>query len=142
MLGDMESKTKIAILSVLVFLGMQEAYGKNIVAKDSTEQKLTLMDVVSLAIEQSPAVKNAENVNVNYYWRWRNFKTKFRPQLVLSGNLPNYTQSNVGVTQPDGSLQFVNVTNLSTSARIALNQSIPLTGTSIYASTSAIRFQD
>lgn len=111
-------------------------------AQDDVQYRLNLQDVVALAIEQSSAVKYVQNRNVNYYWRWRNFKTKYRPQLVLSGNLPDFTQSNVGVTQPDGSLEFVQVTNLTTSARLALNQSIPLTGTYVYASTSAIRFQD
>ena len=113
-----------------------------VMAQDSIKYSLELQDVVSLAIEQSSSVKYAQNQNVNYYWRWRNFKTKNRPQLVLSGNLPNFTQSNVGVTQPDGSLEFKQVTNLSNSARLSLNQSIALTGTYISASTSAIRFQD
>lgn len=103
---------------------------------------LDLQGVISLAIEQSPAIKYAQNRNENYYWRWKNFKTKFRPQLVLSGSLPDYTRSNVGVTQPDGSIEFKQITSLSTSARLSLNQSIPLTGTSVYASTSAIRIQD
>ena len=138
----MRLSIRIIAISSLIFCSFQGKAMISSVQKDTLEQKLTLNDVVSLAIEQSAAVKNVQNVNINYYWRWRNFKTRFRPQLVLSGNLPNYTQSNVGVTQPDGSLQFVNVTNLSTSARISLNQSIPLTGTYIYASTSAIRFQD
>lgn len=111
-------------------------------AQDTIRYSLDLQDVVSLAIEQSSAVKYAQNQNVNYYWRWKNFKTRNRPQLVLSGNLPNYTRSNVGVTQPDGSLEFKQVTNMSTSARLSLNQSIALTGTYISASTSAIRFQD
>lgn len=111
-------------------------------AQETIIYNLDLQSVVSLAIEQSSAVKNAQNQNVNYYWRWKNFKTRYRPQLVLSGTMPNYTQSDVGVTQPDGSLEFRQVTNLSTSARLALNQSISLTGTYLYASTSAIRFQD
>ncbi|HZL10638.1 MAG TPA: TolC family protein [Prolixibacteraceae bacterium] len=111
-------------------------------AQDTIGYSLELQDVVSLAIEQSSAVKYAQNRNENYYWRWRNFKTKYRPQLVLSGNLPDFTKSTVGVTQPDGSLEFKQVTNLSTSARLSLNQSIPLTGTYVYASTSAYRFQD
>lgn len=111
-------------------------------AQDTVRYNLSLHDVISLAIEQSSSVKYAENQNVNYYWRWRNFKTRYRPQLVLSGNLPDYVKSTVGVTQPDGSLQFKQVTNLSTSARLSLNQSIPITGTYIYASTSAYRFQD
>lgn len=111
-------------------------------AQDSIKYSLDLSEVISLAIEQSPSVKYAQNRNENYYWRWKNFKTRNRPQLVLSGNLPDYTKSTVGVTQPDGSLEFKQVTNLSTSARLSLNQSIPLTGTYIYASTSAHRFQD
>lgn len=113
-----------------------------IAQNDTLRYRLNLEEVVSLAIEQSSAAKNEENRNINYYWRWKNFKTKFRPQLVLSGTLPNYTQQNIGVTQPDGSLRFVPVTNLTTSASLSLNQSIPWTGTYIYASTSAIRFQD
>ncbi len=114
----------------------------NVQAQETLKYSLGLKDVVSLAIEQSSAVKYAQNSNINYYWRWRNFKTRYRPQLVLSGTLPDFNKSTVGVTQPDGSLEFRQVTNLSTSARLALNQSIPLTGTSVYASTSAIRFQD
>lgn len=111
-------------------------------SQEAVAYNLDLQSVVSLAIEQSSAVKNVQNQDVNYYWRWKNFKTRYRPQLVLSGTLPSYNQSDVGVTQPDGSLEFKQVTNLSTSARLSLNQAIPLTGTYLYASTSAIRFQD
>ena len=111
-------------------------------AQNEIGYSLDLQGIISLAVEQSSAVKYAQNRNENYYWRWKNFKTKYRPQLILSGNLPDYNQSNVGVTQPDGSIEFKQITSLSTSARLALNQSIPLTGTSVYASTSAIRVQD
>ncbi|MDP3433731.1 MAG: TolC family protein [Bacteroidota bacterium] len=114
----------------------------NVRAQDMNGYGLELKDVVSLAIEQSSAVKYAQNRNENYYWRWKNYKTKYRPQLVISGNLPDFTKSTVGVTQPDGSLEFKQVTNLATSARLSLNQSIPFTGTYVYASTSAYRFQD
>ncbi len=114
----------------------------NVQAQEAVKYSLGLKDVVSLAIEQSSSVKYAQNSNNNYYWRWRNFKTRYRPQLVLSGTLPDFNKATVGVTQPDGSLEFKQVTNLSTSARLSLNQSIPFTGTYVYASTSAYRFQD
>jgi outer membrane protein len=104
--------------------------------------RLELQDVVNMAIEQSPSVKYAQNRNVNYYWRYKNFKTRYRPQLVLSGVMPDFNNTTAAVTQPDGSIEFKDVTNLSTSARLALNQQIPLTGTSVYASTSAYRIQD
>lgn len=127
----------ICVVVCLLFVTTNQAK-----AQDTIKYSLSLSDVVNLAIEQSPAVKYAQNRNVNYYWRWKNFKTRFRPKLVLSGNIPDYTKSTVGVTQPDGSLAFRQVTNLSTSAQLALNQSIPFTGTYVYASTSAHRFQD
>jgi len=131
---------KLSLSGIFIFLAM--IFSPSAQAQDDMGFTLDLQGVISLAIEQSSAVKYAQNRNENYYWRWRNFKTRYRPQLVLSGNLPDYNQSNVGVTQPDGSIEFKQITSLSTSARLSLNQSIPLTGTYVYASTSAIRIQD
>jgi outer membrane protein len=103
---------------------------------------LSLQNVVDLAILQSSAVKNAQNQNVNYYWRYKNFQSRFRPQLLLSGDLPNYAQTTAPVTQPDGSIEFKQIASLQTSANLSLNQSIPLLGTYVYAATSAYRIQD
>ena len=104
---------------------------------DTIKYALTLEDVVDMAITQSTAVKYVQNTNVNYYWRYRNYKTQFRPQLVFSSDLPNYRHTTQPVTQPDGSIEFKQVSNLSASATLSLNQSIPFLGTYIYAGTSA-----
>lgn len=98
---------------------------------------LSLEEVIDLAITQSSAIKYAQNSNVNYYWRYRNYKTRFRPQLVFKSDLPNYRHTTQPITQPDGSIEFKQVSNLSASANLSLNQSIPQLGTYIYASTSA-----
>lgn len=111
-------------------------------AQDSVQYSFDLQDVVSMAIEQSYAVKYARNQDVNYYWRFKNYKTQNRPTLVLSGTLPNFVQSNEAVTQPDGSTEFRPVYSLAASTRLSLNQTIPLTGTYLSASTSAFRVQD
>ena len=103
---------------------------------------LSLRNVVDLAITQSSSVRYVQNRNVNYYWRWRNFQTTFRPELTLSGDLPNYVHSTTPVTQPDGSIQFRQVSNAFATAMLSLNQSIPQLGTSIYAATSVFRAQD
>ncbi len=103
---------------------------------------LSLKNVVDLSIVQSSAVKNAQNRNVNYYWRYKNFKSRSMPQLVLSGNLPDYAQTTTPVTQPDGRIEFKQVANAQTSANLSLNQSIPLLGTYVYAATSVYRIQD
>ena len=104
--------------------------------------KLTLSDVVAMAIQQSPSIKYHQNRNVNNYWRWKNFQANFRPQLGISGNLPDYRVSNEPITQPDGSIEFRQISQLRTSADLALTQIIPHTGTTIYGASSLYRVQD
>lgn len=103
---------------------------------------LSLKNVVDLAILQSSSVRYAQNQNVNYYWRWQNFRTRFRPQLTLQGDLPDYKRSTEENIQDDGSIKFNQVANMETSAVLSLNQQIAQTGTYIYAATSLTRIQD
>ena len=111
-------------------------------SNDSIVVSLSLRNVVDLAIRQSASVKYVQNTNVNYYWRWKNFRTSFRPQLTLKGDLPNYIHTTTPVTQPDGSIQFKKVSQIKASSQLALSQSIPNTGTYIYAATDLYRIQD
>jgi outer membrane protein len=110
--------------------------------KDTVKFGLSLRNVVELAITQSSSLKYAQNQHVSYYWRYRNFTKQFLPNLILNGTLPNYTQSTVPVTQPDGSIEFKQIAYLSNSSSLSLNQYIPLTGTQIYASSTMSRVQD
>src|SRR5665647_1377006 len=137
---------KIKVIFCFAFLLLSLNYsifaqeGKN--NKDSVKMGLSLKNIVDLAISQSSSLKYAQNQHVSYYWRYRNFSKQFLPNLILNGTLPNYTQSTVPVTQPDGSIEFRQVSNLSIASYLSLNQYIPLTGTQIYASTSFARVQD
>ncbi len=129
-------KRPLLLLTIIAFFSV--AHGQ-----DSSEyNKLTLDEVIDLAITQSSSAKYTQNQNVNYYWRYRNFKTRFRPQLTLNGNIPNYSHTTQPITQPDGSIEFRQVSNLSASGNLALEQSIPQLGTSIWASTSAHGIQN
>jgi outer membrane protein len=103
---------------------------------------LSLKNVVNLAIAQSTSMKYVQNRNVNYYWRYQNFRTGFRPQLILNGDLPDYNHTTEPITQPDGSVEFRQVSNIQMFANVALSQSIPLTGTYIYAASSVYRIED
>ncbi|QGY44865.1 hypothetical protein GM418_14665 [Maribellus comscasis] len=127
----MRIKTGFLVLAFLIVLNPLFAQ------TDTFKYVLTLDDVIAMAIEQSSAIKYVQNRNVNYYWRYRNFKTRFRPQLVLSGEFPNYSKTTSPVTQPDGSIEFKPISNLAASSTLSLNQSIPSVGTSIWAGTSA-----
>lgn len=103
---------------------------------DSMLVELSLRNVIDLAITQSSDVKYAQNRDVNTYWRRRNYLTRFRPQLLLTGDLPKFENTNSPITQPDGSIDFHRITQFSSSANLALNQSIARTNTSIYAASS------
>jgi len=124
-------------LFIFILLGFLSSINPLFAQTDTVKYVLNLEDVIDLAISQSSAIKYVQNRNVNYYWRYRNFKTRFRPQLVLSGDLPNYSHTTSPITQPDGSIEFKQVSNLAASSRLSLNQSIPQLGTYIWASTSA-----
>lgn len=126
------------IVTMLVFLWVT-AWGS---AQDSLMVSLSLRNVVDLAISQSSAVKYVQNRDVNYYWRWKNHQTRFRPQLTLSGDLPNFENQTKPIVQPDGSINFNQVTQLETSAQLAISQPIPLLGAYVYAASGIVRLQD
>ncbi|MCF8224828.1 MAG: TolC family protein [Bacteroidales bacterium] len=109
---------------------------------DTITYRLSLRNVIDLAVSQSSAIKYAQNTNVNAYWRYKNFLTRFRPQLVLTGDLPKFENTNSPITQPDGSIKFQRIQRLSSSANLALNQNIARTNTSIFAATSAYGIND
>ena len=73
----MNSITRGSIVASLLGIAIQTSYSQNL----NTIQ-LSLKNVVDLAITQSSSVKYVQNTNVNYYWRWQNFQTRFRPQLT------------------------------------------------------------
>jgi hypothetical protein len=129
---------RFAFFVLSLYMGANTLSAQN----DTIKYVLSLEDVIDLAITQSSAVKYVQNTNVNYYWRYRNYKTQFRPQLVFRSDLPNYNHTTEPITQPDGSIEFKQVSNLAASANLSLNQSIPILGTYIYARTSAYGIQN
>ncbi len=133
---------KFFLLIVIHILIISKVDSQEVQNELKNQVKLSLKNVVDMAITQSSSIKYAQNTNVNYYWRWRNFETRFRPQLTLRGDLPNYTHSTSAVTQPDGSIKFKQVSNARVSSVVSLSQSIPQLGTSVYAATSIYRVQD
>jgi outer membrane protein TolC len=133
----MKGTNSIAALWLLLLLITVQTRGQ-----DTLRVSLSLRNVVDLAISQSSSVKYVQNQDVNYYWRWKNHQTRFRPQLVLSGDLPNFENQTKAITQPDGSIKFNQVTQLETSAQVALSQPIPQLGAYVYAASGIVRLQD
>ena len=127
---------RISLIAIWLFSGGV------LIAQDTLKYSLSLKNVVDLAISQSSAIKYVQNRDVNFYWRWKNHQTRYRPQLTLSGDLPDFENQTKPIIQPDGSIKFNQVTQLETSAQIAISQPIPLLGSYVYAASGITRLQD
>ncbi|MBB6611028.1 TolC family protein [Pontibacter sp. Tf4] len=103
---------------------------------------LHLQDVISLAQQQSAAAKQADVNQESSYWQWRSFKSDYRPQLSLSGTLPDFSRSYTPVIQPDGTTDFKPVTINSSDVGLTLRQLISPTGGSVFVTSLMQRFDD
>lgn len=105
--------------------------------------KLTLEQVIDLALSQSLDMYVAKNRLKGSYWEFRSYKAEFRPSLNFNSTVPSYNRSLVRQKLPNdqGILEenFYETNSLYTSAGLSVNQNIPLTGGSVFASTSLSR---
>lgn len=104
--------------------------------------RLSLIEVVQQAREQSVASKQAVTLKKTNYWKYRSFLADFKPQLSLNGTVPGFTNSYIQVVQPDGTVSFKSVSNNNSTANLLLNQSVALTGGTIYIQQQMQRFDD
>ncbi|WP_159466972.1 TolC family protein [Dyadobacter sp. 3J3] len=105
-------------------------------------QRISLTEVVQQAREQSVASKQAVTSRKTNYWQYRSFMADFKPQLSLNGTIPGFTNSYIQVVQPDGTVSFQSVSYNNSVANLSLNQSIALTGGTIYVQQQMQRFDN
>ena len=98
--------------------------------------------MVRLAQEQSIAARQAKTTMDTRYWEWRAYQASLRPQLLMAGNLPDFTRAFQEVVQPDGTVEFQPVTVNNSNLRLGLSQSVAATGGEVFASTILQRFDD
>lgn len=104
--------------------------------------KLTLVEVVQLAREQSIASKQAVTQKKTNFWQYRSFLADYKPQLSLLGTVPGFTRSYIEVVQPDGTVSFQPVSNNNSLLNLSLSQSIAMTGGTVYVQQQMQRFDD
>lgn len=100
---------------------------------------LSLMQTIKIAQRDGIDLRFADVSFQNNYWQYQAFLAKLRPQLNLRGEIPNINRSIEPIILPDGTEAFINRSLMSNSARINLQQSIPLTGGQIFAQTGLRR---
>lgn len=90
--------------------------------------QLTLKDAIQKARQASPDYKRAINQAEASYWAFRNYRSRFLPQLSLYSTLPDYSTSLTKVTNPDGTESFVRQNRSFYSLDMGLRQNVPFTG--------------
>ncbi len=105
-------------------------------------KKYTLKELVQIAQTKSVASKiaiaNKDVVNIHY----KNFLLQKKPTLILNGNIPVYDKDNFSVRQPDGTIKFLNRSQINSNIGLGFVQPIVATGGNISVNTSLNRFDE
>lgn len=102
----------------------------------------SLQEMVQRAKDRSPAALRAKTRRENRFWQYRLFRSNYNPQLRLTGTIPQYYQEFNNVTQPDGSIEFIEVKQNLMDLGLGLEQVIAPTGGIVSVNTSTNRFDN
>lgn len=127
---------KTSFLSVVLLALLQLP----VVAQTSTQ--LTLPAAIIQALEHSAIGQQAATDRDISYWSWRGYRANYRPQLGLSGTIPNFSRVITPVVQPDGTTDFRAVRINNSVLGLTLSQNIGPTGGQIIVGSEVQRFDD
>ncbi len=107
----------------------------------SQTQKITLSEAISMAKQKSPDYKINLNRNQASYWRFRNYKASFLPELRLNATLPEYQNAVRRITNDAGQDIFVNQNQLLIEGGLSISQSVPYTGGTLSVNSNLERVE-
>lgn len=107
----------------------------------SQSKKITLNEAIKLAQKQSPDYKTTLNRNQSNYWRFKNYKANFLPQLRLNATLPEYNKAVRRITNDVGQDVFVNQDQLLIEGGVSIAQNIPYTGGTLSLNSNLERIE-
>ena len=108
---------------------------------NTQSQKITLTQAIKIAQQKSPDYKINLNRNQSNYWRYKNYKASFLPELRLNASLPDYSNAVRRITNDAGQDIFVNQNQLRVEGGLSLAQSVPYTGGTISVNTNLERVE-
>ncbi|NIR93287.1 MAG: TolC family protein, partial [Gammaproteobacteria bacterium] len=122
------------LLSICVLLSTL-AYGQS----DSDTLFLSLDEAIEIAQSSSPSGKMLNESLNSSHWNYLAFRSNLLPALSLSGSAPGIQREISEITQPDGSVQYRERQQGTSSITANLSQQLPLTGGSLFISSSIDR---
>jgi len=123
----------LALLPVLLVNG--PAYAQNL----PDTLRVGMEEVIAIAQSDAPDVQIARTAYNEDYWGYQFFLANFRPQIILNGNVPNFNRTINVITLPDGTNSFIEQFQMTNDLSISLEQDIPGTGGTVFASTGLSR---
>lgn len=103
---------------------------------------LSLSEAISIAHEHALSKKK---VTTDYIVAKNNLlysKAEFKPQVALGGTLPNYYKTTSAITQPDGTINFVPISQDNSSLNLNLSQRVMNTNTLFFAESRLRKYTD
>ncbi|PQV44765.1 outer membrane efflux protein [Jejuia pallidilutea] len=125
-------KTKTLLLFVIVIFPL---------LLFSQSKIITLKEAINIAQKKSPDYKINLNQNQRNYWRFRNYKASFLPELRLTATLPEYRNQVRRITNDAGQDIFVNQNQLLIEGGLSISQSVPYTGGILSINTNLERVE-
>ena len=104
------------------------------------QREITLEEAISIAQKNSPDYKALLNQNQASYWRFRNFKAGFLPQLRFDATLPQFNNFLDSREQDDGTVEFTRSEFTRLDGTLSINQNLALTGGTFSISSELQRF--
>jgi len=102
-------------------------------------EKISLKSAIKLAQEKSVDYKAAYNRKQANYWRYKNYKSSFLPQVRVDAILPSYSNLTRRITNDNGQDIFVDQNQSRLEANLSITQSVPFTGGALSLNTQVER---
>ena len=104
-----------------------------------SNSQMTLEHCIEYAQEHSPTVKMARYDYLAGIYQYKKYKAEYMPQLSLMGSAPGLDRSINQITNPDGTVSFVEQSGLYSNSRINISQRFAPTGATINLSSGISR---
>lgn len=97
---------------------------------------ISLSEAIDLSQKNSLDYQSSVNKFRSSYWRFRNYKANFLPQIKLNATIPNYTEKVEQIPQSDGTNNPVFRRTTNTDLRLFISQNVGFTGGVLRLSSS------
>lgn len=106
------------------------------------DKRYTLDDIIEIAVSKSPEYRRIKTIKENSYWKWKYYRSLFKPSLNIEGTIPSFENNSIPVYMSDGSIEYRKVKQSSSMLKMNLEQALLLTGGKVFLSSDIKRIDN